>query len=425
MLPLAQSAVGIVVLLLIAWAVSEQRSAIRPPIVLFSVLLQIGLALLLTKAPGSQFLFAAINNIVLSLSQATEQGTGFVFGYLGGNTLPFTANGSGSSFVLAFQALPLIIFLSALTSLLNHWRILPRVIHFLARLLNVFLPLNSATAFASVANIFVGMIESPLFIKPYLATLSRSDLFILMTVGMATIAGTVMVIYVGFISAVLPDAAGHLLTASVISVPAAIGVAHMMVPHDAVTERNADETTPESKLEIQAQHSSIDALVAGTQQGLQLCLQIAALLIVFVALVALVNLSLAAALPTIGGVTPSLQALLAYPMAPVAWLIGIPWSEAMTAGELLGTKIILNEFIALRELGIIAEDAFSVRSTTILSYALSGFANIGSLGILIGGLTAMAPSRRAEIIQLAPRAIVSGSLATSLTGAVIGLIFAI
>ena len=402
---------------------SENRRGFRLSVPLVSLILQLAIALLLIKAPISQFIFSAINGLVIALEQATRHGTGFVFGYIGGDTLPFKSEGNGSAFVLAFQALPLIIFLSALTSLLNYWRILPRIIQALSRLLNVVIPMSSAAAFASVANIFVGMIESPLFIKPYLEKLTRSDLFILMSVGMSTIAGTVMVIYVGFLDTVLIDAAGHLLTASVISVPAAIGVASVMVPPPATgsTTEEPVDTLPVTAFE--EYRSGVDALVSGTQQGLQLCLQIAALLIVFVALVALLNFGLGAITSIMIDAQLDLQTLLGFVMAPFAWLIGVPWSEALAAGKLLGVKIVLNEFIALRELGEIGADTLSSRSITIMSYALSGFANIGSLGILIGGLTAMAPNRRREIIQLAPRAVISGTLATLMTGAIIGIIY--
>ena len=419
----AQSTLGIAVIFMLAWMVSEKRGAVRISIPLISLILQFALALILLKTPVSHYFFATISTLVNSLEEATRRGTGFVFGYLGGEILPFEASGDGSSFVLAFQALPLIIFLSALTALLNHWRVLPRLIYWLARLLNTFVPISSAAAFASVANIFVGMIESPLFIKPYLNTLARSDLFIIMTVGMSTIAGTVMIIYVGFLATVLPNAAGHLLTASVISVPAALSIAYLMVPPsregstvNALSNLNAQPT-------VEKFQSSIDALVSGAYQGLQLCLQIAAMLIVFVALVALVNISLSVILPKIDGVTLDLQTLLGYLLIPITWLIGVPWAETAVAGKLLGTKIILNEFIALRELGEIKPTELSRRSVIIMSYALSGFANIGSLGILIGGLTTMAPNRRSEIIQLAPKAIISGTFATLLTGAVIGVIY--
>ena len=417
----SQSAIGLLAFVAIAYLLAERRSEVRTSVVIISLSIQLGLTLLLTKAPGSQFFFSAINSLVLNLEQATRAGTTFVFGYLGGGVTPFQTTDHGTSFVLAFQALPLIIVLSALTSLLNYWRVLPYIIGLIARGLNKLLPMSGAVAFASAANIFMGMIESPLFIKPYLTKLSRSELFILMTVGMSTIAGTVMIIYVGFLSPVLPNAAGHLLTASVISVPAAIGIALVMVPAIPIDVPVA-ENSAEDKLSDNQHHSSIDAIVVGTQQGLQLCLQIAALLIVFVALVALVNLILSSVISDISGSPMTLERLLAVAMWPFAWLLGIPIEEVSAASELLGTKLVLNEFIALQTLGEVGNSTFSPRSILILSYALSGFANLGSLGILIGGLATMAPQRRAEIIQLAPKALISGTLATLLTGAMVGMV---
>ncbi|MGR8949839.1 MAG: NupC/NupG family nucleoside CNT transporter, partial [Gammaproteobacteria bacterium] len=365
-----QSALGVLTLVALAYIFSENRPQVRLSIIIYSLLIQLGLALVLTKAPGSQIFFSSINSVVLSVDHATQRGTAFVFGYLGGGDIPFAATESGNSFVLAFQALPLIIVLSAITSLLNYWGVLPFIIRIIARALNMLLPMSGATAFASAANIFMGMIESPLFIKPYLQRLTRSDLFILMTVGMATIAGTVMVIYIGFLNPVLPDAAGHLLTASVISVPAAIGIALLMVPSAPLTEQTAE---PDARQEIglSSHHSSFDAIVGGTQQGLQLCLQIAALLIVFVALVALINAALQAAFPDLWGAPITLQRLLAIIMTPFAWLLGIPSAEIIDAGELLGTKIVLNEFIALQALGDLGDASFSPRTVLILSYALS------------------------------------------------------
>jgi concentrative nucleoside transporter, CNT family len=442
-----QSALGILVMPFIAWCCSERREAIKISLLFYAIALQFGFAVLLTQIPWSQGIFAAINSCVLTLDTATKAGTGFVFGYLGGTGLPFEVNGNTSTFVLAFQALPLIIVLSALTALLTYTGILPLIISSLARFISRLLPLSAPTAFASAANIFVGMVESPLFVKPYLGAVSRSELFVIMTVGMATIAGTVMVIYVGFLQNVLDGAAGHLLTASIISIPAAIGIALTMVPTaedpiadapipDVPGRENAKKDNPlggdgkigsdtsnSVNVNFRDQYSSaMDALVSGTQQGLHLCLQIAALLIVFIALVSLFNLVFGAVLPNFAGKPASLEGLLGMLFAPLAWLIGIPWSETQIAGQLLGVKTVLNEFIALRTLGILPASELSPRSVLIMSYALSGFANIGSLGILIGGLTTMVPERRIEIISLAPRAVVSGTLATLMTAAVIGVL---
>lgn len=410
-----RSALGVALLFFVAWCLSERRSAFNMKVVGSAIILQFALALSLTHFQWSERFLLSVNSLVLGLDEATRVGTSFVFGYLGGDTLPFASLENSSSFILAFRALPLIIVLSALTALLNYWRILPVIIAALAALLRKSLPMNGATAFACVANIFVGMIESPLFIKAYLEDLGRAELFILMTVGMSTIAGTVLVIYVGFLQPVLPGAAGHLLVASLISVPAAAAIAMTMVPGD-MEQPNNLPTVEFANL----YDSAVDAIVVGTQQGLQLCLQIAALLIVFVSFIALLNLALDGVLPDIGGNAPTLQRLVGFVMAPIAWVIGIPWPEAGQAGQLLGIKIILNEFLAYHALGTLPDGSLSPRSTLIMSYALCGFANIGSLGILIGGLTTLAPSRRLEIIQLAPKAIISGTLATLMTGAVIG-----
>ena len=425
-----QSALGVLVIPLLAWLLSERRRDVQLKLIIYSIGFQFGLALLLTGFPFSRHFFNAVNEGVLALDGATRAGTTFLFGYLGGGELPFRLEKNVSSFIMAFQALPLIIVLSALTSLLTYLKILPLVISLLAKALNRFLAISAPTAFASAANIFVGMVESPLFIKPYLKSLSRSELFVVMTVGMATIAGTVLVIYVGFLQKILPGAAGHLLTASIISIPAAISIALTMVPRSfddgtsrAAPEALRDTENDDNTLERYSAHKSVtDAIVGGTQEGLSLCLQIAALLLVFVALVSLLNSLLATLVPNLFGTSLSLEGIIGIIMVPLAWLIGIPSGEILIAGELLGTKLVLNEFIALHALGALPADELSDRSITILSYALCGFANIGSLGILIGGLSTMAPTRRDDIISLAPKALISGTLSTLMTGAVIGLI---
>lgn len=424
-----QSALGLLVLPLAAWCLSEQRSQVKTKLAILTIAIQITLALVLTKFPWSQVFFSTVNSGVLALDSATRAGTTFLFGYLGGGEPPYKLENPASSFILAFQALPLIIVLSALTSVFTYLKVLPLLISAIAKFLTKFMSISAPAAFACAANIFVGMVESPLFIKPYIKGLSRSDLFVVMTVGMATIAGTVMVIYVGFLQAKLPGAAGHLLTASIISIPAAIGIALIMVPdteenlaREVLSEQSPlPNNTSDALGEPSAYSSAMDAVVGGTQEGLKLCLQIAALLVVFVALVSLINMLLGALIPNAFGQPLSLEGLVGVFMTPFAWLIGIPWEESQVASKLLGTKIILNEFIALRALGEVAASDLSYRSTLILSYALSGFANIGSLGILIGGLTTLAPERRETIIALAPKAIISGTLSTLMTGAVIGL----
>ncbi|MEW8528320.1 MAG: nucleoside transporter C-terminal domain-containing protein, partial [Candidatus Thiodiazotropha sp.] len=321
---------------------------------------------------------------------------------------------SGSSFILAFRALPLVLVISALSALLFHWRVLQRVVELFSWLLRKSLGISGALGLGAAANVFVGMVESPLLIRPYLNRLTRSELFSLMTLGMATIAGTVLVLYASLLEGVVANPVGHLLTASLISAPAAIMISRLMIP----------ETQPGTAAEltdIQGANSSMEAITNGTLEGLKLLANIVALLLVLVALVSLLN-QLLGLLPTIQEQPLSLQRLLGWLMAPLAWIMGIPWSEAVTAGSLLGTKTVLNELLAYLELARLPGEALGERSRLILTYALCGFANFGSLGIMLGGLGAMVPERRVEIVALGMKSIVAGTLATLLTGTVAGLV---
>jgi CNT family concentrative nucleoside transporter len=317
--------------------------------------------------------------------------------------------------VLAFQALPTVLVMSVLTTLLFYWRILPPIIKGFSWILERTLRIGGAAGLATAANIFVGMVEAPLFIRPYLARLSRSELFLVMTGGMASIAGTVLVLYATILAPVVPDATGNLILASVLSAPAAVLVSQIMIPATGSTETEAVES--EEPIAV----STMDAVVRGTSVGLALLLNIIAMLIVLVALVHLVNIVLGV-LPALGGEAITLQRLLGYAMAPVCWLMGLPWNEALAGGELMGIKTILNELIAYVRLSELSPDVLSERSRMIMLYALCGFANFGSLGILMAGLTTMAPERRAEIVSLGPKSIVSGTIATCLTGAVVGVL---
>ncbi|MGQ0752629.1 MAG: NupC/NupG family nucleoside CNT transporter [Betaproteobacteria bacterium] len=411
-----QSAVGLAVLFLIAWMMSERRRAVPWRIVLSGILLQLVLAAALVLAPGVNQAFLALNDMLLGLERATQAGTAFVFGFLGGAPLPYAETAPGSSFVLAFRALPLVLVVSALSALLFHWGILPLIVRAISAVLERVMGIGGAVGLSTAANIFVGMVEAPLFIRPYLVRMSRGELFMVMTCGMAGIAGTVMVIYAGMLAPVLPDAMGHILAASVISAPAAIVVAALMVP--------PERPPTAGGLPIQTRSGgAMEAVTRGTLDGLALLLNIVALLIVLVALVTLANLILGL-LPAAGGVPITLQRLLSVVMAPLTWLAGIPWSEAFTAGSLMGTKTILNEFIAYGDLSRLPPEALSLRSRIIMTYALCGFANLGSLGILIGGLTAMVPERRNEVMALGMRSLVSGTLATLATGAAVGIFIA-
>ena len=324
-----------------------------------------------------------------------------VFGYLGGGTLPFAEKYPSASFILAFRALPLILLISALSALLFYWRILPMVVKAFSWALQKTMGLGGAEGLGVSANIFIGMVESPLFIRPYLNEMSRSEIFTLMTSGMATIAGTVMVLYASILGNIIPGIMGHILTASIISVPAAVMISKIMVPETG-RQTSGELTSPEVSL------SAMDAITKGTLQGIQLLINIIAMLIVLVALVHLVNIILSL-LPEFGDQPVTLQRLLGLMMAPVVWLMGVPWEEAPVAGALMGTKTILNEFLAYLDMSRLAQGALSQKSLVIMTYAMCGFANPGSLGIMIGGMGTMAPERREEIVSLGFRSIVAGT----------------
>lgn len=312
--------------------------------------------------------------------------------------------------------------MSVLTTLLYYWKILPPVIRLLSHLLKKSLGVSGAVGLSTAANIFVGMVEAPLFIRPYLNRLTRSELFIVMTGGMAGIAGTMLVLYATILGPVINDATSHFIIASVMGAPAAILISLIMVPE--IPRTTNDESKLEDKeLEPDAPmaSSSMDAVAKGTTAGLELLLNIAAMLIVLAALVHLTNLLLGV-LPDIAGTPITLQRVLGVLMAPVCWLMGIPWAEASTAGSLMGVKTILNEFIAYLQMAALPAEALSPRSRLIMLYAMCGFANFGSLGIMIGGLATMAPERRDEVVSLGLKSIVSGTLATCLLGAVVGIL---
>ncbi len=408
-----QGMLGIIVFLTIAWIISENRRAVRYTIALTGVLVQLAIAGILLYVPFFKRLFLLLNNIVLSLEAATKAGTSFVFGYLGGGTPPFLLQDPGSNFILAFQALPLVLVIGALSALLFYWKILPYIVKGFSFVLQKTMNIGGALGLGASTTIFLGMVEAPLVVKPYLKNMTRSELFSLMTVGMACIAGTVMILYATFLAGVIPDPLGHLLTASFIHVAAAITIARIMVPE--IGEETAGSLIPQ-----RTASSSMDAVVKGTMDGLHLLLNIIAMLLVMVALVHLVNL-LIGFLPDVGSQPLTLQRILGFVMAPVVWLFGIPWSQAKSAGFLMGTKTILNELLAFLELAKLPAGTLDDRSRLIMTYALASFANFGSLGILIGGLGSLAPERRDEVVSLGMRALVAGTLATCMTGAVIGI----
>ena len=401
---------GLTALVALSWVLSEQRSAVRWRLVVAGLLLQAVLAALLLLVPWLRSALFSLDGAMQALDRATGAGTAFVFGYLGGGPAPFEVRHPEASFVLAFRALPLVLVVSALSALLFHWRILPAIVRAFSWLLEKSMGLGGAVGLSAAANVFVGMVEAPLVIKPYLARLTRSELFIVMVCGMATIAGTVMALYASILGPVVPDAIGHILVASIVSTPAAITVSALMVPGPMSREQAGDIATQDA--------SAMDAITRGTVEGVELVIQIVAMLLVLVALVYLANAILAWA-PFSPPLT--LQRIFGWLFAPLAWAAGVPWSEARAAGSLLGTKTVLNELVAYLDLAKMPADALSPRSRLLMTYALCGFANFGSLGIMIGGMGAMVPERRREIVSLGMKSIAAGTIATCMTASVVAL----
>jgi concentrative nucleoside transporter, CNT family len=406
---------GIAIILLFAWGLSEERGRVSWRVVAAGVMLQFGLALLFLKFPPARTAFLLLNRAVEGLQNATEAGTGFVFGYLGGGRLPFAETRPGASFIFAFRALPLVLVISALATLLFYWGILQRIVAVFAWVLRHTIGVGGPLGLGAAVHIFVGHIEAPLLIRPYLLRLARGELFALMSCGMAGIAGTVMVLYASLVGSIIPNALGNILIAAVISTPAALAIAALMVPFhpdpSAAGELKIDDPPV----------SAMDAIAKGTRDGIGFLLNITAMLIVTIALVSLVNLALGL-LPGFAGAPLTLERVFAYAFRPVMWLIGIPGPQVAAAAALMGTKTVLNEFVAYVDLAHLPAGVLDARSRLIMTYALCGFANFGSLGILIGGMGAMVPERRAEIVALGLRSILSGTLATCMSGAVVGLL---
>ncbi len=395
---------GMAGLLAIAWALSEARGAVPWRAIAAGLALQLGLAVIFLKFAPVKNAFLKINDALLVLEQATAAGTGLVFGYLGGGPAPFQITNENAVFILAFRALPLVLVISALSALLFHWRVLPAIVAGLSWVLEKTMRVGGVLGLSTAANVFVGMVEAPLLVRPYLGRVSRGELFAIMVGGMASIAGTVLFLYASILSRVLPDAVAHLLIASILSAPAALVIAFLMVPPQGVATGGAVMLRSDAS-------GSMDALTRGTLEGAQLLLNIVAMLVVFVALVSLVNLVIA---------PYTLQGMLGWLLAPLAWLAGISWSDAQAAGALLGTKTVINELVAYVDLA--RDTGLSQRSRLLLTYALCGFANFGSLGIMIGGLGTMCPERRHEIVGLGIKSIVAGTLATCLTAASVALV---
>ena len=369
--------------------------------------------LALFAVPGSQSVLHAITGAVDGLAAATQRGTQFVFGYLAGGDQPYAVANEGALFTFAFQVLPLILVISALSALLWHWKVLKWVTHGFGILFQRTMGLGGASALAVAANIFLGMIESPIVIRAYLDKLTRSELFLMMVVGLATVAGSTMVAYASILAPVMSNAAGHVLVASIVSAPAGVLLARIIIPE--TPGEGGAHADYDSALKYD---SAIDAIVKGTADGLMVVLNISAVLIVFVALVALVNIMLGGFWLFDDKVT--VERLLGWLFMPVAWLTGVEWSEAGRAGWLLGVKLTLTEFVAFIELGKVPAAEMSERTRMLMTYALCGFANIGSVGITVTGLSVLMPERREEVLGLVWKALFAGFLATLMTASVVG-----
>ena len=354
----------------------------------------------------------------MALKDATAAGTGFVFGYLGGSPdLPFVPKEGANLFIFAFQAMPIVIVVSALSMLLFHWQILPNIVKFFSKFFQKCLGIGGALGVCAAAKMFLGQTEAPLLVRPYLGQFTRSELFTIMTAGMATTSISIMVIYAVILTGTIPDPIAHILTASIISVPAAITISRILIPQEGA------ETS--GHLVVPYQFSgSMEAITQGTSDGIKMYINIIAMVIVFLALVALVN-SILGLLPAINGNPINLQLLLGYLLSPLAWFLGIPASEAIPAGSLLGKKAVLNEVIAFIGLASLPSGQLSPKSAMIMTYALAGFANLSSIGIQIGGIGAMVPERKQEIISLGVKALIAGTIASCMSGAIIGILYSI
>lgn len=411
-----QGILGIFVFLGTAWALSENRQFRQTRIIITGVGLQIALAVIITQFSIILAGFKSLSRAIDALKMATQEGTKFMFGYLGGGNTPFSVvpESGVSTFIFAFQALPMIMVVSALSMLLFHWQVIPAVVRVLSWALQRTLKIGGALGVVAAAKVFFGPIEAPLLIRPYLKNFSRAELFTVMSCGMATTSATIMTLYSSILANTISDPIAHILIASIISIPAAITLSRLVVPHAGPSSSG--------NLVVPYKFSNwMDAISRGTSDGLGIFMNIIAMLIVVLALVALLN-TILGTLPSYGGESLTLQRILGFFMAPITWLMGIPWSECIAAGRLLGTKTALNEVVAFLDLAKLPRSELSAHSALIMTYALCGFANFSSIGLVIGGLGSMVPERRDEIVGLGLKSLIVGTLATCMSGTIIGIL---
>ncbi len=413
-----QGLIGIAVILLLAWGLSEDRSA-RPGWrwIGGAVLLQLAIALIVTRVPFIWMLVGIANNAVAAIEAATLVGSSYMFGYTGGAPLPFELKeGAFEPLIIAFEILPLIIVFSALSALLWHWGVLRMAVRGLSWALRKTMGVSGIVGLAGGATIFLGVVESPLVLRAWLGRINRSDLFTIMVLIMATISGAILVLYATTLSKTVPDAVGHMIVASLISLPAAVLIARLMVPGDPAQSAEDDSAEPELHYA-----SSMDAVIRGTMEGVQLMLAVIGIIIVVFALVNLADQALAL-LPLVGGEALTLGRMFGWLFAPLMWATGVPWDQAGTAGSLMGTKAILNEYVAYLQLAALAPGALDARSLLIVTYSLNGVANLASVGLLVSAIATLAPERRAEVAGFGMKGWIAGNLASLMTGAMIGLV---
>ena len=410
-----QGIFGVLFLIVFAWLCSERRDQIDVRFLGIGLFAQFSLAFLFFQVPLISDILMSLNFIIAAIEAATLEGTRFLFGYLGGGSEPFEVSEGGYLYLFAFRVLPNVIVFCVLIAVLWYWKVLPKIVTGFGFLLRRVFKVSGAVGTSAAATLFLGMVETPMIIRAYLTKLTRSEFFTVMTCGMSTVAGSVMIIYANTLSDIIPGAIGHIVVGSVLNIVGAIYVSRIIVPEDSTP-------TSSDKFEDLGYSSTMDAITRGTQDGLKLALNIGGMLLVIISLVALVNGVLG--LLEISGEPLSLQRMLGWLFSPLAWLIGVPWSEAHLAGNLMGSKIVLNEMIAFIELAALGND-LSENSRLVLLYALCGFANFGSLGILIGGLSTLVPERKTDYLSLAPKSLISGNVVTFITASLVGLAISI
>lgn len=408
----ARALIGIILIYGLCWVLSEKRKLFPWKIVLGATAMQFAFALILFGIPFIKDILLKANALVDGLQNATRAGTSFVFGYVGDNVAASELIGGSAPPLFFFQILPIIIVVAALSAILWHWHILRWITNGFAFVFRRGMGLGGATSLAVSANVFMGMTEAPVLIRPYIKGMTRSELLIMMTAGFATIAGSVLVVYGAFLEGKMANPLPQLLAASIIAAPAAVGVALAMIPETTpVSERMKD---PDFKYA-----STMDAFSTGATDGLKIVFNIATMLIAALALLWLVNAGLGV-FPDVNGSPLSIERILGWIFAPLMYMIGVPWSEASQSGSLMGVKTVLTEFVAFLQLAEVPVEAMDPRTRMITAHAICGFANFGSMGILIGGLSIVEPERRDDFLSLAWRTLLAGTLATCLSGAVVG-----